>query len=300
VTINGRVAIEGKVIAMGWFEDRWQDLVNGGSGTWLAIAVWIAVLLGVATLIYAHRQIKQGRELRLEETRPHVAMFMEPHASDWHLIELVVRNFGETAAHDVQFTFINPPTVAQYESEQSGRVHITELTLPETIPVLAPGQEWRTVWDSQPSRAQLGSSIDWRFTGTIKYFDAPAPEGNGKRRKGGRQRHDFSSKVVLDWQELQPTQRVELMTGHDLAKREKQKLELLRNLLTYFHYASLETRPEFYESEIDGVRRATEAVKERLSTKQLEDPTDVVHIRPLNDDGHYETNGRHHDQQVSR
>jgi hypothetical protein len=289
------------VIAMGWIEDRWQDLMNGGSGFWLAIAVWVVVLVGVAALIYAHRQIKQGRELRLEETRPHVAMFMEPHPSDWHLIELVVRNFGETAAHDVQFTFINPPTVAQYESEQSGMVHITEVALPETIPVLAPGQEWRTVWDSAPSRAELGSSIDWRFTGTIKYFDAPAPEGKGKRSKGiGRQRHDFQTKVVLDWEDLQPIQRVELMTGHDLAKREKQKLELLRNLLTYFHYASLETRTEFYQSEIDGVRRATEAVKERLRTKQLEDPTDVVHIRPVNNDSPYQPDGRHHDEQVSR
>ena len=84
---------------------------------------------------------------------------------------------------------------------------------------------------------------------------------------------------MLDWASLPPVQRIELMTNHDLAKREKQKLELLRNLLTYFHYASLETRADVYQSEIDGVRRATEAVKERLRTKQLEDPTDVVHIR---------------------
>lgn len=33
------------------------------------------------------------------------------------------------------------------------------------------------------------------------------------------------------------------MLTHDLAKREKQKLELLRSMLTYFHYASKETRP---------------------------------------------------------
>jgi hypothetical protein len=294
--------MKGKVAAMGWIEDRWQDLLNSGSGLWLAIAVWAVVIVGVAALIFAHRQLKRNREIALEETRPHVAMFMEPHSSDWHLIELVVRNFGETAAYDVQFTFINPPTVAQYENEQSGMVHITELTLPDNIPVLAPGQEWRTVWDSAPSRAQLGSSIDWRFTGTIKYFDAPAPEGNGKRGKGsGRERHDFQTKVVLDWEELQPIQRVELMTGHDLARRDKQKLELLRNLLTYFHYASLETRADVYQSEIDGVRRATEAVKERLRTKQLDDPTDVVHIRPLNNNNaQYQADGRHHENQAAR
>ena len=56
-----------------------------------------------------------NRELKLEQIRPHVAMFMEPHATDWHLIELVVRNFGENAAYDIRFAFVNPPTVGQYE-----------------------------------------------------------------------------------------------------------------------------------------------------------------------------------------
>ena len=57
--------------------------------------------------------------------------------------------------------------------------------------------------------------------------------------------------MVLDWDSLPPVQRIELMTTHDLAKREKQKLELLRSLLTYFHYASKETRPDVFRSEIE-------------------------------------------------
>jgi hypothetical protein len=280
---------------VGWIEDRWYDLTHTGSGIWVAIALWVIVILGLAALIYAHRQLKRSRELKLEVTRPHVAMYMEPHASDWHLIELVVRNFGETAAYDVQFAFVNPPTVAQYENEHDGVVNIGELALPSTIPTLAPGQEWRTIWDSSLSRAELGGSIEWRFAGTVKYFDAPAPEGKG-RRKLTNQRHAFQSKVVLDWDDLQPIQRVELMTGHELAKREKQKLELLRNLLTYFHYASQETRAEVYQTEIDGVRRATEAVKERLRSRQLEDPTDV-RMRPLSPEPQYQAeannSGRH-------
>jgi hypothetical protein len=288
---------EGKVTPVGWIEDRWHDVTNLGSGTWLAIALWLAVALGLVALIYTHRQLKRNRELRLAETRPHVAMFMEPHPSDWHIIELVVRNFGETAAYDVQFAFVNPPTVAQYENEHDGVVNIAELALPSTIPALAPGQEWRTIWDSALSRAELGGSIEWRFVGTVKYFDAPAPDGKGRRRLSGNQRHQFSTKVVLDWDDLQPIQRVELMTGHDLAKREKQKLELLRNLLTYFHYASQETRVEIYQTEIEGVRRATEAVKERIRARQLEDPTDV-RMRPLSPEPQYQSegNGRHHNE----
>jgi hypothetical protein len=226
-------------------------------------------------------------------------MFMEPHASDWHLIELVVRNFGETAAHDIRLVFINPPTVAQYENEHDGVVNIGELALPSTIPILAPGQEWRTVWDSALSRAELGSSIEWRFTGTVKYFDGPATEGSGRRRKS---RREFQTKVVLDWDDLQPVQRLELLTGHDLARREKHKLELLRSLLTYFQYASQETRPEVYRTEIEAVRRATEAVRQRLQERQLENDATDVRMRPLNNHNAQpqpEVNsGRHHEHSV--
>jgi hypothetical protein len=286
------------VTAVGWIEDRWDELAHAGWGLWLVIGVWAVVMMGLAALIYVHRQLKQNRELRSEETRPHVAVFMEPHASDWHLIEFVVRNFGETAAYDIQFTWINPPTVGQYENEHDGMVNVGEVALPSTIATLAPGQEWRTIWDSTLSRAELGGSIEWRFAGAVRYADKAASP-NGKRRavKG---RHEYQTKVVLDWDDLQPVQRVELMTGHELAKRERNKLELLRSLLTYFHYASQETRTEMYQSEIDGVRRATDAVKERLRSRQLEDPTDV-RMRPLTSDAQYETDtngGRHHNEHV--
>lgn len=39
-------------------------------------------------------------------------MFMEPAANDWHLIELVVRNFGRTPAYNIRFDLAHPATVA--------------------------------------------------------------------------------------------------------------------------------------------------------------------------------------------
>jgi hypothetical protein len=291
--------LNGKVTAVGWIEDRWHELTNAGWSISLVVGVWAAVLLGLAALIYVHRELKRNREQRSEETRPHVAIFMEPHASDWRIIELVVRNFGETAAYDVTFSWMNPPTVGQYENEHDGMVNVGELALPSTIPALAPGQEWRTVWDSTLSRAELGGSIEWRFVGTVKYADQPAPP-DGKR-KVAKGHHEYQTKAVLDWDDLQPVQRVELLTGHELAKRERHKLELLRNLLTYFHYASQETRAEIYQSEIDGIRRATDAVKERLRSRQLEDPTDV-RMHPFSTDAQYaalpNSRGKHHNEHV--
>jgi hypothetical protein len=207
------------------------------------------------------------------------------------VIELVVRNFGQTAAHDVRFQFINAPTVAIYEDNVfDEKPDIAELDLPSELPFLAPGQEWRTVWDSAISREQLGGAIRSRFDGTLTYFDGPRPDRDKKRSsRFWNKREEFQSKVLLDWATLQPVQRLELLTTHDLAKREKQKLELLRNVLTYFHYASKETRPDVYRAEIDRIKRAAEETQDRWRTRQFDQTTELEFPWIQNGDG-----GRHH------
>ena len=62
---------------------------------------------------------------------------------------------------------------------------------------------------------------------------------------------------------LRPVERLELLTTHDLARQEKQKLELLRNLLTYFHYAASESREEVLRAEINRVRSAADELRDR-------------------------------------
>jgi hypothetical protein len=277
---------------MGWIQDSWREVTNVGSGTWLAWAAWAAIALGVVALVFTNRQINRNRRLEAEQARPHVAMHMEPHAADWHVIELVVRNFGRTAAYDIRFSFPNPPTVAEYENAADGYADITELQLPRELPVLAPGQEWRMVWDSALDRTQIGSGIESRFTGTVIYHDRPGRPG--RRRFWQRKRPALETKVVLDWDALPPVQRIELMTTHDLAKREKQKLELLRGLLTYFHYASKETRPDVFRSEIERINGAVRETQDRWRTRQLDEPTDVS-LRWSYSENNL---GKHHSQPV--
>jgi hypothetical protein len=259
---------------MGWIQDRWRDLAGATAGTWLAWAVWALLLLGAVALIYASQQIRRSHRLQTEQTRPHVGMFMEPHAADWHVIELVVRNFGQTPAYDVRFMFENPPTVAEYENATDGYADVVELRLPSQLTALAPGQEWRTVWDSALDRVELGEGIESRFTGMVTYYDRAEKPPAWKVWR--RERRPLATKVVLDWDTLPPVQRIELMTTHDLARREKQKLELLRGLLTYFHYATKETRSDVFRSEIERINRAVEETRERLrTTRQFDEPTDV-------------------------
>jgi hypothetical protein len=260
--------------SMGWIQDRWHQVTGATSGTWLALAVWALLLLGVVALIFAGQQIRRSRRVATEEIRPNIGMFMEPHAADWHVIELVVRNFGKTSAYDVSFTFPHPPTVAEYENATDGYADVVELQLPRQLPALAPGQEWRTVWDSALDRSELGEAIESRFPGTVTYYDrVEAPRG---LKFWQRRRRPFETKVVLDWNALPPVQRIELMTNHNLAKREKEKLELLRSLLTYFHYATKETRADVFRGEIERINRAIEETKDRYRTRQIEaPPTDV-------------------------
>jgi hypothetical protein len=258
---------------MGWIQSGWHGVTNVGSSTWLAWAAWAAILLGVVALIFTKRQIKLNRQVAAEQIRPHVAMFMEPHPVDWHVIELVVRNFGQTAAYDIRFSFPTPPTVAEYENASDGYAEVVDLKLPRELPVLAPGQEWRMVWDSALDRAEIGSGIESRFAGTVIYYERPdKPRG---WRFWRADRPALETNVVLDWDALPPVQRIELMTTHDLAKREKQKLELLRGLLTYFHYASKETRPDVFRHEIERINGAVQETQDRWRSRQLEQPTDV-------------------------
>lgn len=260
--------------SMDWIRDRWHDVAGTGATTWLAWAVWALLALGVVALIVVNTEIRRHRHQLHDQSRPHVSMFMEPHAADWHVIELVVRNFGKTSAYDVSFTFPNPPTVAEYENATDGYADVVELQLPPQLPALAPGQEWRTVWDSALDRTELGEGIESRFPGTVTYFDRPE-EARGWRF-WRRPRRALETKVVLDWASLPPVQRIELMTNHDLAKREKQKLELLRSMLTYFHYASKETRADVFRSEIERMNRAVDETKDRWRTRQIDAaPTDV-------------------------
>jgi hypothetical protein len=251
-----------------WFEDRARDVADMSAGAWIALASWLAVVALIAALVYAWRQYQRAREQNAELTQPNVAMFMEPSATDWHLIELVVKNFGRTPAYGIRFEFANPPTVGKYESAYEDRyVDITELNLPAEIPYLAPTQEWRIVWDSALDRRELGEAIASRFHGAVTYYDEP------KSRDSKQKRYQYRSTAVLDWATLHPVERLELLTTHDLARQEKQKLELLRNLLSYYHYAASESREEVLRAEINRMRSAADELRDRYREQYNSAPT---------------------------
>ena len=248
-----------------WFDDRADDIANVSSGAWTALAAWLALCVTIAALVYAWRQFQSARHQTEDISQPNVAMFMEPNATDWHLVELVVKNFGQKPAYGIKFEFATPPTVPRYESADADNyVDIVPLKLPAEIPYLAPTQEWRTVWDSALDRKQLGESIGSRFAGAVTFYDRPNSSRQGKTKQ---KRHQFRTPAVLDWSTLHPVERLELLTSHDLARQEKQKLELLRGLLTYYHYATTESRHEALQSEINRINAAANEQRDRYRSQ---------------------------------
>jgi hypothetical protein len=256
-----------------WFDERASEIADLSSGAWMAMAAWLALIVTIAALVYAWRQFQSAKHVTEDVSQPNVAMFMEPSASDWHLVELVVKNFGQKPAYGIALEFASPPTVARYESADADNyVDIVPLKLPAEIPYLAPSQEWRTVWDSALDRKQLGESIGSRFAGAVTFYDQPKPKAQGKSKS---KRHQFRTPAVLDWGTLHPVERLELLTKHDLARQEKQKLELLRGLLTYYHYATTESRHDVLAAEINRINAAANEQRDRYR-KQFANQSEVA------------------------
>lgn len=195
-----------------------------------------------------------------------------------------MKNFGQKPAYGVKLEFATPPTVPRYESADADNyVDIVPLKLPAEIPYLAPSQEWRTVWDSALDRKQLGESIGSRFAGGVTFYDQPGSARQGKAKQK-RARHPYRTPAVLDWATLHPVERLELLTTHDLARQEKQKLELLRGLLAYYHYATSESRQEVLAAEINKMNAAANEQRDRHRSQhqvQPEAPESVAPVAPM-------------------
>lgn len=148
---------------------------------WAALGTWAAVAVAGVAAIFALRQVREMRLTRERQTQPNVVAFVRPNAKAHQILDLVVANYGLTPAYHVKL-FFEPLTVSPYQGI-SGLV--TSLHLPKEIAVLAPGQEWLTMWDAAteryPKRDELGS----RFEGLVTFKDS----------RGNR----FGNPAILDW-----------------------------------------------------------------------------------------------------
>jgi hypothetical protein len=89
-------------------------------------------------------------------------------------MDLVVKNFGQTAAYNIRLT-LPPLQVAPFKSQITGEL-VEPLSIPESIAVLAPGQEWRTLWDSAVRREKYKGELQTQFVGRVEFDDKLIPD----------------------------------------------------------------------------------------------------------------------------
>lgn len=186
-----------------WLSRFLGALEDPTAADWIgAIAAALTFVIAGIALLYARGQVAEARasrklaqELEVERAQPYVVAYSEPSGATQVIIDLVVKNYGATAATDVRIS-LDPWPMRSVAGGQPERVEI-----PEVIPVLAPGQEWRTMWDSGLTRQS--SSLPDRHEGKVTFR--------------GIKNTARESDVVLDWTIYKTRQWVEVRGIHDAA-----------------------------------------------------------------------------------
>jgi hypothetical protein len=127
----------------------------------------------------------EAERLRREQSQPYVVVFAEQIPATRYVLDLVIKNFGSTAAHDIRVEIKPTPQRASVDDHMK-----RDVWWPAEIPVLVPQQEWRTRWDLAHVRQDSG--LDDRHDAVVTFTDS---QGHGPDGAPGR----FSYQFVLDW-----------------------------------------------------------------------------------------------------
>lgn len=141
-------------------------------GGWAALAACATAIAAIPAFAVALSQLLEARRLRTERFQPYVVAYLAPIDARPKFIDLVIKNTGLTAATDIQVTFAKP-----LDSAALAKAGHSPIKLPEKIPVLVPGQEWRCFWDFLPERREAGLDLDNAATVSFKDWRRRTPFG---------------------------------------------------------------------------------------------------------------------------
>jgi hypothetical protein len=167
---------------------------------WTALGACVAAGVAIIAAVIGGWQLFEARRLRREQTQPYVVVFTDESGNDPRHIDLVIKNFGATAAKDVRVTF-SAPLDSAVLGEHSA---YSPIRTPEVIPVLVPSQEWRTFWDFSPARDEA-KELPRQYTATVVFKDL-------HRKK------PYEFKFVLDWDVLISRAFVTVRNLHDIGR----------------------------------------------------------------------------------
>lgn len=137
----------------------WISAVSSALTLLIAIGAGVVAFYQLREAASARRQTKQ---LEREKSQPYVVAFLEENPVGPHILDLVVKNFGQTAGRDIRLSF--DPILKRTDGEGGDE----PVKLPDVISFLAPGQEWRTFFDSGTDRANR-DDLPTMYKGTATY-----------------------------------------------------------------------------------------------------------------------------------
>ncbi|MFC9354093.1 hypothetical protein [Arthrobacter sp. NPDC057013] len=230
---------------------------NGPSVTdWIgALASLLTFFIAAAALWIAKGQLKeaesareQTKRLEREKSQPYVVAFLEENAVGSHILDLVVKNFGQTAGRHIRLTF----EPALNRTDDNGGVELVEI--PEVISFLAPGQEWRTLFDITNVRADR-DDLPTTYKGVVGY------EGlDGEAQ---------SSDVIIDLNVYKSRIYTEILGVHhaaralrDISKNQKQWSEIQGGLKVFSRDGDAKDAKKLEAARQWRARRAAEIAKE--------------------------------------
>jgi len=215
-----------------------------GPEVWSALGTWFTAAVAIATVLVAGRyakqqvekaqdQVDEARRTRELQAQPNVVLYSEPNPSVWQILEVVVKNFGTTPAYDIKIS-ITPQL-------QSTPNHVTypkiaDIPVPRRLPILAPGQAWKTVWDSAPTRQdhlrQLNQKLGKAEIPLLEYYDqipnrrhhAIVTYTDSERKKR------YETEAELDFNMLDGTTQARINTIHDLTKEVESVQDALESI----------------------------------------------------------------------
>jgi hypothetical protein len=149
---------------------------------WAALGSCVTAVVAIAAAGFAAWQVWELRSTRERQAQPNVVAFVQPNRKVYQFLDLVVANFGLTPAYHVKLDF--PPLSVTPHLGMTGE-QVTALHIPDEIAVLAPGQEWRTMWDAATERHNKRAELGSRFEGSVSFEDS--------------RKNNFENPAILDW-----------------------------------------------------------------------------------------------------
>lgn len=135
------------------------------------------ISIGVTAAIACFTML-QNYSLNIKRSQPEVVAYLRRHATTNGLVEIVIKNFGNSLAKNVFLRFSPEP---KFSKAMSG-----VLTFPMHLSQLAPGQEWVSVWDLD--HGVKGEGLPRLYTCEIEF--------KGLKKKA------IKRKMELDWEQF--------------------------------------------------------------------------------------------------